>query len=184
VAAELRALSFAGRPVLVEVDNREGRGGQKQWEWIKKGIPLRLEIGPRDVERGTVSLARRDQAVSEKTDIPRAELAQRLLAILGEMQDGLFARAESFRAEHMRPIGSRDDFFAWFTPRNAEKPEIHGGFAVSPWCGGVKCEEEIKEALKVTIRCLPIDPVDDGGLERCVVCGGAKAATAVFAKSY
>jgi prolyl-tRNA synthetase len=184
VAAELRALSFDGRPVLVEVDNREARGGQKQWEWIKKGIPVRLEIGPRDAESGTVSCARRDHAVSEKTNIPRAELPARLQEILHEMQDGLFERAKRFRAENMRPIGSRDEFFAFFTPKNTEKPEIHGGFAVSPWCGGTKCEEEIKEALKVTIRCLPLDPVDDGGLDRCVVCGGEKKATAVFAKSY
>jgi prolyl-tRNA synthetase len=187
VAAELRACSFEGRPVLVEIDNREGRGGQKQWEWIKKGIPVRLEIGPRDAERGTVSLARRDRSASEKSerlDVPRAELPKCLVEILGEMQAGLFERAKRFRAENMRPIASRDDFFAFFTPRNPEKPEIHGGFAVSPWCGGTKCEEEIKEALKVTIRCLPIDPVDDGGLDRCVVCGGEKKETAVFAKSY
>jgi len=187
VAAELRACSFEGRPVLVEIDNREGRGGQKQWEWIKKGIPVRLEIGPRDVERGTVSLARRDRSATEKSerlDVPRAELPMRLVEILGEMQAGLFERAKRFRAENMRPIASREDFFAFFTPRNPEKPEIHGGFAVSPWCGGTACENEIKEALKVTIRCLPIDPVDDGGLDRCVVCGGEKKATAVFAKSY
>jgi prolyl-tRNA synthetase len=187
VAAELRGRTYEGRPVLVEVDHREGRGGQKQWEWIKKGIPVRLEIGPRDAERGTVSFARRDRAVNEKMDVPRAELPERLVAVLAEMQDGLFERAERYRAEHMRPIGSRDEFFAFFTPKNADKPEIHGGFAVSPWCGDAKCEAEIKEALKVTIRNLPIDPIagiDDSGLDRCVLCGGEKKATAVFAKSY
>jgi prolyl-tRNA synthetase len=84
----------------------------------------------------------------------------------------------------MRPIGSREEFFSFFTPENPEKPEIHGGFAVSPWCGGSRCEAEVKEALKVTIRCLPIDPVDDGGLDCCVLCGGEKKSTAVFAKSY
>jgi prolyl-tRNA synthetase len=184
VAAELRARTYDGRPVLVEIDNRDARGGQKQWEWIKKGIPVRLEIGPRDAERGTVSMARRDRPVNEKADVARAELPQHLLTVLAEMQAGLLERAKRFRAENMRPIGSRDEFFAYFTPKNAEKPEIHGGFAVSPWCGSTKCEEEIKEALKVTIRVLPLDPVDDGGLDRCVVCGGEKQATAVFAKSY
>jgi len=183
VAAELRSRSYEGRPVLVEVDNRDTRGGNKQWEWIKKGVPVRLEIGPRDAERGTVSFARRDRS-GEKMDVPRAELPDRLVAVLGEMQEGLFERAKSFRAEHMRPIGSREEFFAFFTPKNAEKPEIHGGFAVSPWCGDSKCEAEIKEALKVTIRCLPLEPMDDGGLTRCVLCGGEKKETAVFAKSY
>ncbi|HEX3528417.1 MAG TPA: proline--tRNA ligase [Thermoanaerobaculia bacterium] len=187
VAAELRSQMYERRPVIVEVDNRDTRGGQKQWEWIKKGVPVRLEIGPRDAERGTVSFARRDRAFNEKMDVPRAELPARLLDVLAEMQAGLFERAKSFRAANMHPIGSRDEFFAFFTPKNAERPEIHGGFAVSPWCGDAKCEGEIKEALKVTIRNLPLEPLEgiaESGSGKCVVCGKEKQATAVFAKSY
>ena len=136
------------------------------------------------MERGTVFLARRDRPVSEKSDIPRNEIAARVVRILDEMQRGLFERARAYRDEHMRPIGSKDEFEAFFTPQNAEKPEIHGGFAVSPWCGDAKCEAAFKESLKVTIRCLPIDPVDDGGFDRCIVCGRPKQETAVFAKNY
>jgi len=173
--------------VIVEVDNRDTRGGQKQWEWIKKGVPVRLEIGPRDAESGTVSFARRDRAFNEKVNVPRAELPARLLDVLAEMQSGLFERAKSFRAANMHPIASRDEFFAFFTPKNAERPEIHGGFAVSPWCADAKCEEEIKEALKVTIRNLPLELLEgvaESGSAKCVVCGKEKQATAVFAKSY
>ena len=75
-------------------------------------------------------------------------------------------------------------FVAFFTPKNPERPEIHGGFAVSPWCKGAECEAWTKEALKVTIRCLPLDPVDDGGFTSCVVCGKKAEATAIFAKAY
>ena len=184
VASRLRNLSFSGRPVVVEIDDRDARGGQKQWEWIKKGIPIRLEIGPRDIERGTVSFARRDRGIGEKIDVPVVELPQIVIEVLAAMQDGLLERAKRFRAERMQPIGSREEFFAFFTPKDQEKPEIHGGFAVSPWCGRPQCEMKIKEALKVTIRCLPIDPVEDGEMTRCVLCGNPKQATAVFAKSY
>jgi prolyl-tRNA synthetase len=184
LAAALRATRFHDRPLEVEVDTRDVGGGQKQWEWVKKGIPVRIELGPRDLERGTVALARRDRPTNEKTDVPRAELPARLPAILDEMQKGLVERARALRTEHTRPIGSRKDLDAFFTPRDAAKPEIHGGFAVAPWCGQTACEDELKTSLKVTIRCLPVDPVDEGGFDHCVVCGSKTQTTAVVAKNY
>jgi len=184
IAAELRGLVFHGVPLGVEIDQRDVRGGQKKWEWVKKGIPLRLEIGPRDVERRTASCARRDRPVAETADLPAAGIGESVLRLLDEIQDGLLARARAFRARHMRPIGDAEEFRAFFTPRNADKPEIHGGFAVSPWCGDEGCEARIKESLKVTIRCIPIDEVPDGGFDRCVLCGGPRRETVVFAKNY
>jgi prolyl-tRNA synthetase len=186
VAAELRDLRFHDRKMAVEVDRRDLRGGQKQWDWIKRGVPIRLEIGPRDVERGVVFAARRDEAPSAKRDVSRQELAAWVPATLDAIQDGLLARAEAFRAAHTRPVATRQELWDWFTPANSEKPEIHGGFAVAPWCGDAACEAAIKDALKVTIRCLPLDPVDGGGLRRCVYCGEERDGrqTAVFAKSY
>ena len=109
---------------------------------------------------------------------------ERVLRVLDEMQAGLLARALEFRARHMRPIGDAAELAAFFTPKNPEKPEIHGGFAVSPWCGDAACENRVKESLKVTIRCIPIDEVPDGGFDRCVVCGAPRRETAVFAKNY
>jgi prolyl-tRNA synthetase len=184
IAAELRGLTYGNRPVEVEVDKRDVRGGQKKWDWVKKGIPIRLEIGPRDVDREVVSFSRRDQPVSQTQEVPRAELAATVLRVLADMQEGLLARAREFRAQHMRPIGDWTEFVAFFTPESAEKPEIHGGFAVSPWCGNPDCETRVKDELKVTIRCIPLDEVPDGGLDRCVVCGGEKKETVVFAKNY
>jgi prolyl-tRNA synthetase len=184
VAAGLRALSYGRQPLGVEVDLRDVRGGQKKWEWIKKGVPIRLEIGPRDVSRGVVSLARRDQEVSRTQEVAGAELGSLVLRVLDEMQAGLLQRAKEFRAQHMRPIGDEKEFADFFTPRNAEQPEIHGGFAVSPWCGSAECEARVKESLKVTIRCIPIDEVPDGGFSRCIVCGGPRRETVIFAKNY
>ncbi|HYG61346.1 MAG TPA: proline--tRNA ligase [Thermoanaerobaculia bacterium] len=184
IAAELRRTFYGNRPVEVEVDSRDIRGGQKKWDWVKKGIPIRLEIGPRDVDSGVVSFARRDQAVNQTQAVPRAELAATVARVLEEIQAGLLAKAKEFRAQHMRPIGDWNEFTGFFTAKNADKPEIHGGFAVSPWCGSADCETKVKEQLKVTIRCIPLDEVPDGGFDRCVVCGGEKKETAIFAKNY
>ena len=184
IAAELRGLRYHGVPVGVEIDQRDVRGGQKKWEWVKKGIPIRLEIGPRDVERQAVAFARRDRPVGKAEDAPASGLGERVLAVLDDMQAGLLARAREFRARHMRPIGDPEELRAFFTPENADKPEIHGGFAVSPWCGDAACEARIKESLKVTIRNLPLDEVPDGGFDRCIVCGRPRRETAIFAKNY
>jgi prolyl-tRNA synthetase len=184
LAAELRATTWGRAPLEVEIDQRDLRGGQKKWEWVKRGIPIRLEVGPRDVSRQVVSLARRDRGAGETQEAPAAGLGPLVLRLLDEMQAGLLARAEEFRARHTRPIGELAELEAFFTPRNPDKPEIHGGFAVSPWCGDAACETRLKESLKVTIRCIPIDEVPDGGFDRCVVCGGARRETVVLAKNY
>ncbi|MEA2327421.1 MAG: prolyl-tRNA synthetase [Thermoanaerobaculia bacterium] len=184
VAAGLRKLDYERRPVVVEVDLRDVRGGQRQWEWVKKGVPVRLEIGPRDVENGVVTMTRRDRNVSEKETVSRADLPAKILAALNEIQDGCYQRALEFRQQNTRAIGTKEEFVAFFTPENREQPEIHGGFAVSPWCGNAACEEWVKDALKVTIRCLPLDPVDSGNFTKCVVCGQESITSAIFAKSY
>jgi prolyl-tRNA synthetase len=184
IAADLRAQRYHGAPVVVEVDRRDIRGGQKKWEWVKRGVPLRLEIGPRDVDRRVVSFSRRDHEVQATAEVPADGLAAAVLAALDQVQAGLFARAVEFRARHMRAIGDAGEFAAFFTPRNAERPEIHGGFAVSPWCGEAACEARIKDELKVTIRCIPIDEVPAGDFAHCVMCGAARRETVVFAKNY
>jgi prolyl-tRNA synthetase len=187
--AELRDVRYGGRNLEIEVDTRDLRGPEKQWEWVKRGVPLRLEVGPRDVEAGTVMLARRDRGPKDKISVPRAELADRVLAILAEIQDGLLDRARRYRAEHSRAIDTRSEFDAFFTPKNADKPEAHGGFALSHWCGDAKCEASIKDALKVTIRCIADDLAqavgkDVDGRGKCICCGSESPRRVVFAKSY
>ena len=85
--------------------------------------------------------------------------------------------------EHTRDIDTWDDFVAFFTPANADKPEVHGGFAMSHWCDGEACEQKINDALKVTIRCIPTDRAASGE-GACIACGQPSMGRVVFAKSY
>jgi len=191
LVAELRQHRLGERRIEVEVDVRDIRGGDKQWEWVKKGVPLRLEIGPRDVESGVVMVGRRDRGAKEKVTLPRAELVSGIVAMLEDIQSTLLGRARAFRDEHTHVVDDRKAFDAFFTAKSADKPEIHGGFALSHWCGSGKCEATIKESLKVTIRCIP-DAGFDGapwasalvGAGKCVVCGEPSTRRVVFAKAY
>ena len=182
LACELRAQRFHDEAVTVEVDKRELGGGTKNWEWIKKGVPVRIEIGPRDLAQGTVALARRDRGVKEKEFLPVAGLAPQIPQILRSIQDTLYARALTYRDANTRDIDTRNEFYAFFTAENAQKPEIHGGFARAHWCGSPQCEEAIKNDLKVTIRCIPFNAPEESGT--CVVCGGKSGKRVLWAKSY
>ncbi|MBU1171668.1 MAG: proline--tRNA ligase [Proteobacteria bacterium] len=181
LASDLKAITYYGRPVTVEIDARD-IGGARGWDWIKKGIPLRVEIGPRDIEQNSVFVARRDLPHREKTSLKRDDFLSKITGILDEIQNNLFERAQSHLLANTVPMDTRDDFYAFFTPANKEKPEIHGGFAMSHWCGSADCEKDIKSDLSVTIRCIPMDaPKEDGA---CVYCGKPSARRVVFAKSY
>jgi len=178
----LRAATYHGAPVVVEADFRDLNGGVKNWEWIKKGVPIRIEVGPRDVENRTAAVVRRDRGHKEKAFIPFDELADRLPQILDEIQQNLLSLATAYRDAHTREITNRDDFYAYFTPQNADKPEIHGGFALAHWNGSAAVEEKIKEDLKVTIRCIPHASEKVPGT--CIFTGQPSAQQVVFAKSY
>ncbi len=182
LAKELRQQIYHGVPVEVEIDSRDVGGGVKSWEWIKKGIPLRIEIGPRDLEKGTVALARRDKSPKDKAFLPASEVAAQIPAILDEIQAELLARATAFRNAEMRVIESKEEFYAFFTPKNADKPEIHGGFALAHWNGSAAIEEQIKTDLKVTIRCLPFEDAPEAGT--CIFTGEPSRQRVVWAKSY
>jgi prolyl-tRNA synthetase len=181
LARELREQDFHGRRIDVEIDDRE-IGGSRGWDWIKKGIPVRVEIGPKDIAQNSVFVGRRDKGPKEKEPIPREQFVWTVVPMLDEIQKNLFDRALKFREEHTTPIDSRDDFYAFFTPENTEKPEIHGGFALARWCGEQTCEEQIKTDLSVTIRCIPLDAKEDAG--ECVACGSKSRQRVVFAKAY
>lgn len=182
LAAELRAQRFHEGAVEVEVDRRDLNGGVKSWEWIKKGVPIRVEIGPRDLEKGTVAVARRDRAPKEKAFVPAAELAATVTETLQAIQDALYARALVHRDEHTRNIDTTEEFYAFFTPQNKDKPEMHGGFARAHWDGTAETEAKIKEDLKVTIRCIPLDEPEEEGV--CVVSGKPSRRRVLWAKSY
>jgi prolyl-tRNA synthetase len=178
---ELGALRFDDQSVRVKIDDREG-GGARGWEWIKKGIPIRVEIGPRDMADDAVFFARRDRSHREKTSMKRETFINGVAGILDEIQKNLFDRAAAFLKENTHRIDSRDDFYAFFTPKDMEKPEIHGGFASSHWCTDPACEESIREDLSVTIRCIPLSAEIEKG--RCIQCGKESNRRVIFAKAY
>lgn len=180
--AELVAQNAFGEPLRVEIDERDLGGGVKSWEWIKKGAPVRLELGPRDLEAGTVAVARRDEPPKQKEFLPQVDAIGRVPAILEDMQANLLARATAFRDAQTRVIDSKEEFYAYFTAKNAAKPEIHGGFALAHWNGSAEVEAKIKEDLKVTIRCIPFEAEPAAGT--CIFTGEPSRQRVVFAKSY
>jgi prolyl-tRNA synthetase len=179
---QLRAQRYADGPIEVEIDRRELGGGTKNWEWIKKGVPLRVEIGPRDLEKGSVAVSRRDQPVKNKEFLKTDEFVAHASEMLASIQQNLYTRALEFRDANTRDINSKEEFYDFFTPKNPDKPEIHGGFARAHWNGAGKVEEQVKSDLKVTIRCIPCGNAGEPG--RCIFTGEPSAQRVIWAKSY
>jgi prolyl-tRNA synthetase len=165
-----RDLQAAG--IRVTLDEREERPGWKFAEWELRGVPLRLEIGPKDIEKSAVLVARRD--TREKQSLPMDGLTARLLQLLDEIQDSLVARARQFRDEHTQRTSSYDEF--------KQIMEGRPGFVISPWCGSAACEAQIKTETQATIRNMPINGTAPEG--RCVRCDNPAKAEAWFAKAY
>ncbi len=178
--AELAAQQYEGEPVRVRLDDRDLRGGDKKWQWVKRGVPVRLEIGMRDIEGGTLMPARRDSS-ARPDKVPRDALIAGIGKLLGEIQKSLFDRAASARTAATVKIDSLAEFEKFFTPKNAENPEIHGGLAYCHFVDSQVMDEKLKE-LKATVRCVPVDGEDEPG--RCIFTGQASKRRGVFAKAY
>ena len=178
---DLEAQDYADGKVRVMIDDRDIRGGEKNWHHIKRGVPLRAEIGPKDIAKNGVFLARRD--TGEKAGVGRAEFVSNIGQRLTEIQNNLFQRALKLREENTRTIDTLDDFLAYFTPRNKneDKPDIHGGFALCHYSEGPDLDEFLKKH-KVTIRCIPLTGTAEPG--KCFLTGRPSAKRAVFAKAY
>lgn len=179
VKRELEAQRYDDVPVRVIVDDRDIRGGEKNWYHVKRGVPLRVEVGPRDLADNALMVSRRDTGTKAKT--PRADFIANITTTLAEMQTNLFNRAIELRKSKSRTIDTLDDFRDYFTAKNAKKPEIHGGFALCHWHDDPQVDALLKE-MKVTIRCIPLDaPAEEG---KCVITGKPSQRRVVFAKSY
>jgi len=170
-AQEIRAdLVAAG--IRVTLDEREERPGWKFSEWEMRGVPLRIEIGPKDIEKSQVFTARRD--TREKAGVPMAGLAARVREILDDIQRNLFERAVSFRDEHTQRVESYAAF--------KETMEGRPGFLIAAWCGSAECEAQIKTETQATIRNMPLNGATPSGT--CVRCDRPAQAEAWFAKAY
>jgi prolyl-tRNA synthetase len=164
---------LAAAGIRVTLDERDERPGWKFAEWELRGVPLRLEIGPKDIEKSAVLVARRD--TREKQSIPMEGLAARLRELLDEIQANLFARAVQFRDEHTQRADNYDAF--------KQIMEGRPGFVIAPWCGAADCEAQIKTDTQATIRNMPMGGQPAAG-SRCVRCDNPATAEAWFAKSY
>ncbi len=182
VAARLRRASYGGEQIVAHVDKRDMRGGDKMWQWVKRGIPIRVEVGPRDLESKSVVMTRRDRPHKEKETVPVDNVAEVVARTLEEIQKTYFDQAKALLEERtLRGVQSFEELKNFFTPKNQEKPEIHGGFAIAKWCGDASSVACL-DSLKVTVRCIP--EVQSGTQGTCVLTGKPASLDAVFAKSY
>ena len=177
LAKTLRAQSFGGEPLRVHVDKRDLQGGAKNWEWIKKGVPLRIEMGPRDITSRSVAVCRRDQGPKAKEFVPKEDFLQNVTELLQEIQDSLLKRATDMRDANMKKLETLEEFQAFFAE------EGPGGFALMHWAGSNEEEDKIAKDMKVTIRCVPLsDEFAEEG--KCFLTGKPSQKRVVFAKSY
>jgi prolyl-tRNA synthetase len=182
VAASIRGKSWHGDPVVVTIDKRDMRGGEKTWDWIKRGIPIRIEVGPRDIESQKVMLARRDCDHKDKQLLAVDEVPEVVLEVLSKMQKNYFEQALAFQKKHtVENVQNFEELKAFFTPKNLDKPEIHGGFVKAKWCEDPETEA-LLDPLKVTIRCIPMEQSGTEGL--CIITGRPATLDVILAKSY
>ncbi|NND08247.1 MAG: proline--tRNA ligase [Saprospiraceae bacterium] len=166
-----RQLGQLGVSVKIDDDPKK-RPGFKFAEYEMMGIPVRIGIGMRDLEKSVVEVARRD--TKEKTQIPLDQIHQYIPALLSEIQDNLYARSLQFRKDHWRQVDDWDTF--------QETLEEEGGFISAHWDGTSETEKRIKELTKATIRCIPNDqPLENGS---CILTGAPSSRRVLFAKAY
>jgi prolyl-tRNA synthetase len=164
------ALRSAG--LRVTLDERDERPGWKFAEWELRGVPLRIEVGPKDIEKSQVVAVRRD--TRDKVAVPVAGLVERVGELLVNIQRNLFDRALAFREEHTQRVDSYEAF--------KQVMEGRPGFVIAPWCGAADCEAQIKADTQATIRNMPLDAAPLQG--QCIRCHAPARQEAWFAKSY
>ena len=162
--------------LFVHLDLREMRGGEKGWEWIKKGVPIRIEIGPKDLEKGEATLYRRDQSPKMRESIALTEVAKAIPEILEQIQQNYFNQAKANLEEqiysHLTTFEELKSFFA---------EEKQGGFVRAKWFEDKETEELLKP-LGLTIRCLPLEQSQTEG--NCILTGRPTKTDVIIAKSY
>ncbi len=157
-----------------KVDDRDNLSpGFKFNEWEMRGVPVRIEVGPKDVEKQSVAISRRDvPGKAGKQFIPQAGLTEAIQTLLSEIQTSLFARALQFRMDHTRDVASFDEL--------AEAVQM--GFAHAYWDGDAADEKSMQEQLKATVRCIPLDQPGTSG--KCVMTGRETTRQVIIARSY
>jgi len=175
---EIRAQRYGDQPIMVKIDDRDIRGGEKAWQYIKQGVPVRVEVGPRDMAKGEVFVGRRDKGVKDKSGMARAAFVESVPKILEEIQQTIFKRAKDFREANTKKIDSLKDFEAFF---GGDAESQAGGFALVHW-NEAAMGHEVLAKLKVTPRCIPLNGPEENGT--CIFTGKPSKRRVIFAKSY
>jgi prolyl-tRNA synthetase len=178
LAENLRKELYFNDGLRVHVDARDLSNGVKKWEWVKKGVPIRLEIGPRDLETSKVCVQRRDQAIGSKEFIDQDVFIRQAKDTLGEIHDTLLARATAFRDANITPCDQLEAFHAHWAQENP-------GWLYTPWSGTREQEEELSKLHKITVRCLPISRnslTETSGV--CFLTGQETQNRAIWGRSY
>lgn len=164
--------------ISVKIDDRDIRGGEKTWQYIKQGVPVRVEVGPRDMSKGEVFVGRRDKGAKDKVSIARADFVASLPKILEEIQQAIYNRAKAARDANTQKINSLQDFEKFF---GGNPDSQAGGFALVHW-NEAAIGHEILTKLKVTPRCIPLGAPDEKGI--CIFTGKPSDRRIIFAKAY
>jgi prolyl-tRNA synthetase len=175
LAAKLRAIRFHDEPLRVLIDARDINGGEKTWNHIKKGAPIRLEIGPRDMANDSVFMARRDKPHKEKTSLKQTDFVDSVCSILDEIQQGMFARAQTRLKENTIKMDSLAEFTHAFAGEDAP------GF-LQVFCDESAQYQEMVKPLKATARCILLET--EGTTGECIFTGKQTARQVIFAKAY
>ena len=179
LAEEIGGQSWEGEPVRAEVDTRERKPADKRWEWIRKGVPVVIELGGRDLEQGVVTMTRRDDPGLTRDAIPRAGAAEAVVGVLGDIQVGYFQEASERLRERTRDdISTVEEFREFFSGEDTDS----GGFVKAPWSEQPETIEMMGE-LGVSVRVIPFDEELPANA-RCVITGGPARVMAIFAKAY
>ncbi len=168
--------SYFGDPLRVHVDTRDIQGGVKKWEWIKKGVPIRIEIGPRDIETRKVCVQRRDRGTNEKEFMDKEDFLRIATDILQEIHNTLLERATVFRDANIVSCDSIETFHAHWGSDSS-------GWLITPWAGTPDEEDAISKQHKITIRCLPLDKQDEPEVP-CILTGKPTKSRAIWGRSY
>ncbi|MGD7653082.1 MAG: His/Gly/Thr/Pro-type tRNA ligase C-terminal domain-containing protein [Verrucomicrobiales bacterium] len=183
LADTLRHQTFHGEPLRVHVDTRDLGGGVKKWEWIKKGVPIRIEIGPRDIESRKVCVQRRDQPVKEKSFTDKEDFIRGAVEMLDEIHSNLLARATALRDDNLQGCESLEDFEKHWESDDA-------GWLYTPWAGSPEQEEEISKKHRITIRCIPVasaslsEELKASVGSKCFLTGEETGVRAIWGRSY
>ena len=179
LAADLGAARFGDEPIRVRIDTRDMRGGDKVWQHVKQGVPIRVEIGPRDLAAGAVSVSRRDRGPKERANMPLAQFVAEAPQLLAEIQSGLFEKARAFRDERSVRLGSQAEVLEFFAETGDKAGRV--GFA-HVHVADDPAVTALLDPLKVTVRCIPMEGAEEPGT--CIVTGKPVSRRSVLARSY